>query len=62
MKEIKLKNGEILTITFPTPDDAQELADYANTIRYESKFITMSEEDGLSTPTSQEKWIQSTLK
>ena len=61
MKEIKLKNGQILTISSPTLDDAQELADYANTIRYESKFITMSEEDGLSTPTSQEKWIQSTL-
>jgi len=61
MREIKLKNGEILTITSPTLDDVQELADYANTIRYESKFITMSEEDGLSTPASQEKWIQSTL-
>ncbi len=61
MKEIKLKNGEILTITSTTLDDAQELADYANTIRFESKFITMGEEDGLSTKTSQEKWVQSTL-
>ena len=61
MKKIKLKNGEILTISTPTIDDAQELADYANTIRYESKFITMGEEDGLSTKTSQEKWVQSTL-
>lgn len=40
-KEIKLKNGEIITITSPTLDDAKELADYANSIRYESKFITM---------------------
>lgn len=61
MKKIKLKNGEILTITSPTLDDAQELADYANTIRFESKFITMSEEDGLSTVNSQIKWIQSTI-
>ena len=59
--EIKLRNGEILTITSPTLDDAQQLADYANTIRYESRFITMSEEDELSTKTSQEKWVQSTL-
>lgn len=49
MKETKLKNGELLTIRSPTLDDAQELADYANTIRYESKFITIGEEDGLST-------------
>lgn len=61
MKNVKLKNGEILTITSPTLDDAQELADYANTIRYESKFITMGEEDELSTKTNQEKWVQSTL-
>lgn len=61
MKEIKLKNGEILTITYPTLEDAQELADYANTIRFESNFITLSEEDGLSTISSQEKWIQSAL-
>lgn len=39
MKEIKLKNGEILTITFPTLDDAQELADFANAIRCQSRYI-----------------------
>jgi len=61
MKEVKLKNNEILTISSPTLDDAQQLADYANKIRCETKFITMSEEDEISTPTSQEKWIQSTL-
>ena len=61
MKEIKLKNGQILTITEPTLDDAQELADYANAIRKESRFITLSEEDGFSSKESQEKWIQSTI-
>lgn len=58
MKEIKLKNGGILTIISPTLDDAQELADYANTIRYESKFITMGEEDEPCTRASQEGRIQ----
>ena len=61
MKEIKLKNGEVLTITSPTLDDAQNLADFANTIRCESRFITMSEEDEPSTKSSQEKWVQNTL-
>ena len=58
MKEIKLKNGEILTITAPTLDDAQELADFANTIRCQSRYITMGEEDDPCTLISQEKRIQ----
>ena len=61
MKEIKLKNGEILTIFSPTLDDAQELADFLNTIRYESKFITIGEDEPLATVTSQGKWIQSAI-
>ena len=50
-----------MIIVHPSVNEAQEPADYANKIRTESRFITLSEEDGLSTPTSQEKWIQSTL-
>lgn len=61
MKEIKLKNGEILTITFPTLDDAQELADFANTIRCQSRYITMGEEDDPCTLISQEERIQTAL-
>jgi RimJ/RimL family protein N-acetyltransferase len=61
MKNIKLRDGEILTITSPTLNDAQELVDYANTIRFESKFITMGGRDELSTLASQEKWIQANL-
>ena len=61
MKKIELKNGKILTISSPTLDDAQELADYSNIIRKESRFITISEEDGFSSKSSQEKWIQSTI-
>ena len=61
MKKIKLKNGMILTIAPAIIEDAELLANYANKIKTESKFITMSEEDGLSTATSQIKWIQSTI-
>ena len=59
MNEIKLKNGEILTISHPSLNDAQELADYVNKIRTESRFLTLSEEDVKSTENSQGKWIQS---
>lgn len=59
--EIKLKNGEILTITLPMLDDAQELADFANAVRCESRFVTMGEEDEICTRASQERRIQSVL-
>jgi len=62
MKEIKLKNGQTLKITFPSLDDAQELACYANSIRFESKFITYSEEDKAYTLAEEEEWIKSTLE
>ena len=61
MKEIKLKNGQILTIAPAVIEDAEQLAEYANKIKTESKFITMSEEDGISTANSQMKWVQSSL-
>lgn len=61
MIEIKLKNGQILTIAPAVIEDAEQLAEFANKIKTESKFITMSEEDGISTANSQMKWVQSTL-
>lgn len=61
MKEIKLKNGQTLTIAPPSIDDAKELACYANSIRFESKFITYSEEDKPYTLAKEEEWIKSTL-
>ena len=61
MKEIKLKNGQILTIAPAVIEDAEQLAEFANKIKTESKFITMSEEDGISTTNSQMKWVQSTI-
>lgn len=59
--EVKLKNGEILTITLPTLEDAQGLADFSNAIRGESKFISMGEEDEPCTRISQENRIQAAL-
>lgn len=50
-----------MTISSPTLDDAQELADFSNAIRGESKFISMGEEDGPCTRTSQENRIQAAL-
>ena len=61
MKEIKLKNGQILNVAPVIMEDAQELADYANKIKTESKFISMDERDGLSTANSQTKWIEGTV-
>ena len=52
MKEIKLRNGQILTIAPARIEDAEQLAEFANKIKTESKFITMSEEDGISTANS----------
>lgn len=55
-KEIELKDGEIITITSPTLDDAQKLADYANFIRYESKFITMVNKMGSLLKSVKRNW------
>ena len=38
MKEIKLKNGQILTIAPAEIEDAEEFTEYINTIRYESQY------------------------
>ena len=61
MKEITLRNSQKLTISAPSIGDAQDLADYANTIRFESRFITLSEEDEPYTLGLEEEWIKSTL-
>ena len=61
MKTTTLKNGQILAIAHAAVEDAEQLAEFANKIKTESKFITMSEEDGISTANSQMKWVQSTI-
>lgn len=61
MKEIKLKNGQILTIAPAAIEDAQQFADYANQIKTESNFISMDIRDGVSTANSQARWIGESL-
>ena len=61
MKEIKLKNGQILTIAPAVIEDAEEFAQYVNKIKYETRFLSMDEEDGKYTANSQAKWIETTF-
>jgi len=61
MKDIKLKNGQILKISSAVLEDAEKFANYINTIRYESKFLSMEDNDGMSTVNSQSKWIENTF-
>lgn len=61
MKEVKLRNGKVLVIAPAIMADAEQFANYINTIRYESKFLSMDDKDGLSTANSQGRWIESSL-
>jgi len=61
MKDIKLKNGQILTIAQATLEDAENHAIYTNNIMIESNFLSMDQKDGVSTANSQSKWIETTL-
>lgn len=61
MKEIKLKNGQILTIAPAKLEDAEEFAQYVNKIKNETQFLSMDEEAGKYTENSQAKWIETTF-
>lgn len=60
-KKIKLKNGEILTLTSPKVDNAQEMADYYTTIVAQTRFISSDIMDSKATKESQQGWIEGTL-
>ena len=62
MKTITLRNGKILTILPAKLEDAEAFADYMNTIRYESKFLSMDNTEKPVTAESELKWIESVLK
>ena len=62
MKDIKLKNGQILKISSATLEDAVAFANYMNTIRYESKFLSMDDTEDSITAESELKWIENVLK
>ena len=61
MKEIKLRNGQILTIAPAVIEDAEEFAQYVNKIKNESPYLSMDKEDGEYTPSTQAKWIETTF-
>ena len=54
MKEVKLKNGEVLFIRKPTIEDAENMIKYLNTIGGESDNLLFSKDD-FHLPVEQEK-------
>jgi len=62
MKEIELRNGQILTIVPAAIEDAENFTNYINTIRYESKFLSMDDTEVAITIEDEAKWIESALK
>lgn len=60
-KQIKLKNGETLVLTSPKIENAQEMADYYNTMITETRFVASDILDSKATMESQEKWINQSL-
>lgn len=60
-KQIKLKNGETLVLTSPKIENAQEMADYYNTMITETRFVESDILDSKTTMESQEKWINQSL-
>lgn len=60
-KQIKLKNGETLVLTSPKIENAQEMADYYNTMITETRFVASDIFDSKATIESQEKWINQSL-
>lgn len=60
-KKIKLKNGKELVLTCPVLADAEEIAEYLNTIACQTRFISMDEADKKATKEGEEKWIEGIL-
>ncbi len=61
-KNVKLKNGKVLTLTTPSIDNAQELADYYNTIVCQSRFVAADAMDTKLTAENETQWIEKSEK
>lgn len=61
-REEKVRTGEKILLFSPTIDDAQQLADHANKVFAETKFLSVGPEDGRKTAEHEIKWIESVDK
>lgn len=62
MKDIKLKNGEIITILRANKSDGEEILNYINSVSCESDFLTFGEGEFNITVEDEELFIENTLK
>lgn len=61
-REEKVRTGEKILLFSPTIDDAQQLADHANKVFAETKFLSVGPEDGQKIAEHEIKWIESVDK
>ena len=61
-KHLKLKNDKNLILTSPKIENAQEIADYLNTIAGQTRFMSIDIDDAKATKDGEEKWITEIAK
>ena len=61
-KHLKLKNDKNLILTSPKIENAQEIADYLNTIAGQTRFMSIDIDDAEATREGEEKWITEIAK
>ncbi len=57
-KQLKLRDGRVVSLRSPVEDDAERLLAYVDAVRRETPFLLFSAEDALLTVQGERDWIQ----